>query len=173
MKFHLLLIWSLALLLAACLRPAPPASELEAEWRPLAPVDFVAAQGGVISLRAPFSTQDHQYPLVSYQADGEMEYSVYDELLWPTDVFVVADPALLAPQEAPRVFLARSPHGGCLLKWEYAEQWFSDPCYGSRFDATGRYVSGPSPRHLDRLPSEVRAGVIWVRNEIVYGESHQ
>lgn len=173
MKLQLLLIWSLTLLLTACLRPAPPVNEPKIKLWPLAPVDYVVAQGGVISLRAPFRTRDRQYPLVSYQADGEREYREYDEFLWPTDVFVLADPALLAPDETPRVFLARSPHGGCLLKWEYAEQSFSDPCYGSRFDATGRYISGPSPRHLDRLPSEVRVGVIWVRNEIIYGESHQ
>ena len=30
---------------------------------------------------------------------------------------------------------------------------------------------GPPPRDMDRLPVEVRDGMLWVTNEITYGQS--
>lgn len=59
-----------------------------------------------------------------------------------------------APVEVARqaVFLARSPHGSCLLRWDEAADEIEDPCYGSRFDMEGKYLFGPAPRDLDRLP---------------------
>ena len=84
-------------------------------------------------------------------------------------MFIVYD----SEHEAARVFLARSPHMGCLLNWKPETQSFEDPCYGSRFSIAGVYESGPSPRSLDELPAEVKDQVIWVKNELVYGTKHE
>ncbi|MFZ1769518.1 MAG: hypothetical protein WAU00_09990 [Caldilinea sp.] len=156
---------ALMILLTACTRPQTV--EVMVQWQPLLPLEKLRPGNNVSPLRAPFATHDRQSPLVGYTAAGEIDYQIYDARLWPTDVIVVASEA-----DAPLVFLARSPHGGCLLRWDSTEMRLSDPCSGSHFDLTGQYLSGPSPRHLDRLPSEVRDGMIWVRNEIIYGEPH-
>ncbi|HQY91891.1 hypothetical protein [Caldilinea sp.] len=156
---------ALTILLTACTRPQTV--EVTVQWQPLLPLEKLRLARGVYPLRAPFATHDRQSPLVGYTAAGAIDYQIYDARLWPTDVIVVA-----SEEDAPLVFLARSPHGGCLLKVDFAEARLADPCYGSQFDLTGQYLRGPSPRHLDRMPSEVRDGMIWVRNEIVYGGPH-
>ncbi|MEZ4679989.1 MAG: Rieske (2Fe-2S) protein [Caldilineaceae bacterium] len=120
-------------------------------------------------MRAPLHVQDAKYPLFGYTADGERTSSYVNEILFPTDVIIVFKPGM----STPTVFLARSPHGGCLLLWHPADLKFEDPCFGSRFDLEGNYWSGPSPRALDKLPSTVRGNMLWVKGEIIYGKSHQ
>lgn len=137
--------------------------------QPLYPVDELLSRGGVVWVRAPFYVHDKQYPLVGYKADGEPEYQVYEVRTFPTDTYVVFSTAM----DAPKVLLARSPHGGCILRWTEEENQFVDPCYGSIFDVSGKYISGPAQRDLDTLPSEVRDNLVWVRNEIQLGESHE
>ncbi len=84
------------------------------------------------------------------------------------DVFVSYD----ADDQTAHVFLARSPHMGCLMNWVPEARKFVDPCFGSRFGSDGAYESGPSPRGLDELPAEIRDGMIWVKDEVIYGQDH-
>lgn len=82
------------------------------------------------------------------------------------DVGAVAD--LPAPGEAPRsisegrFWLAQTLEGvaaldgvcthlDCLLGWDDQAHEFACPCHGSRFDATGRHLTGPAPRDMDRF----------------------
>lgn len=157
-------IWLSLLLfsLAAC----RPRNQVTVQEYPLIPVDRVEMGEGVAGIRGPFYTHDRQHPLVGYTAGGEVAYQIHDAALFPTDVWVVFTPDMAQP----RVFLARSPHGGCLVRWEWENNRFSDPCYGSRFAVDGAYLSGPAPRNLDELPAELRGTMIWVRNEIIYGK---
>ena len=46
-----------------------------------------------------------------------------------------------------------------------------DAVSGSRFERTGQLEDGPSPRSLDRLPSELSGGILRVTNQIIYGDS--
>ncbi|RIK33455.1 MAG: hypothetical protein DCC55_34910 [Chloroflexi bacterium] len=160
--------WVYLLLLSALLVACRPQERVEIAERPLLPLERLVLAGGVVWVRAPFHTHDRQYPLVGYNTIGEPEYHVYDVVMFPTDVYVV----MPDETETPLVFLARSPHGGCILQWQADDEHLVDSCYGSRFALSGEYVFGPAQRHLDRLPSEVRDGVIWVRNEVIYGEEH-
>ena len=163
-----ILVYFISLLLLflfiACLPPSRP----EITAYPLYPVEQLAMEQGVVWVRGPFRTYDARYPLVSRSTTSEPETKIYQEVMFPTDVYVVFKEEM----ETPLVFLARSPHGGCILRWRPEDQQLADPCYGSIFTLQGEYILGPSPRHLDRLPSEVRDGMIWVRNEIIYGEPH-
>lgn len=162
-KFGKIAYLFIILLLSSCGAGTPEVEEI-----PLAPLDRIVEGGTVIMMRAPLHVRDPAHQLAGYTAAGERTFEVVDEVLFPTDVIVIFTPEM----DAPTVFLARSPHGGCLLLWKQDEGIFEDPCYGSRFDLEGKYRFGPSPRDLDKLPSEVRGNMLWVKGEIVYGEEH-
>lgn len=147
--------------LAACTAPPP-----ERRATPLIPIEEVTQAGGVTWRRAPFHVRDSHLQLAVYDAQGQIHMQTEVADLFPTDVLIVYD----AATQQPSVFLRRSPHGGCLLNWDATNQRFEDPCYGSQFDRNGNYVSGPSPRNLDRLQAAVRDNMIWVINEVLYGE---
>ena len=151
------------LLLNSCVKPRQVVEEI-----PLAPLSWLIETGAVTILRAPLHVHDTKYHLFGYTAEGERTSGYADEILFPTDVIVVFKPGI----STPTVFLARSPHGGCLLLWRQDDLKFEDPCFGSRFDIEGHYGSGPSPRDLDQLPATVRGKMLWVKGEIVYGKSH-
>jgi nitrite reductase/ring-hydroxylating ferredoxin subunit len=133
---------------------------------PLIPVRQVTSTGGIAPLRAPLRVHDPTYPLVHWTAEGERVYDTYDLVLFPTDLIVVFTEGMATPV----VFLARSPHGGCLVQWNAERDEFVDPCYGSHFARAGEQVQGPAQRGLDRLPAEVRGEMIWVRGEMITGE---
>lgn len=54
------------------------------------------------------------------------------------------------------------PHLGCGYTWNKAEKHFKCPCHGSVFDTSGQVLGGPAPRSLDRLPSKVENGRLFV-----------
>lgn len=126
----------------------------------------VVEQYDILPLSAPLHVHDQRYPMITYTAQGEREHRLYDEVIFPTHVIVTFNQEM----EEPRVFLARSPHGGCLVAWNNELNTLTDPCSGSQFTMQGEYQSGPSPRNLDELPGEVRDNILWVRSEIIYGE---
>lgn len=43
------------------------------------------------------------------------------------------------------------PHLGCLYAWNDQKFKFICPCHGSVYDHNGDYISGPTPRSLDRF----------------------
>jgi menaquinol-cytochrome c reductase iron-sulfur subunit len=58
------------------------------------------------------------------------------------------------------------PHAGCAVDWDASGKSFVCPCHDSRFSTTGERLSGPSPRPMDALDVELRAGrvrVAWQR----------
>jgi len=54
------------------------------------------------------------------------------------------------------------PHLGCGYAWDGGEKHFKCPCHGSVFDTSGQVLGGPAPRPLDRLPSKVENGRLFV-----------
>jgi len=152
------------LLLTSC---GPRQNALDTEF-PLVPVELVTQGGGVIPWRAPLHAKDGQLQLAQYTETGERVFGSYDEVTFPTDVLIVISEG----SQAATVFLRRSPHGGCLLLWDPENNRIHDPCFGSKFDLTGQFISGPSRRNLDQLPADVRDGIIWVTPEVVYGDLH-
>ncbi len=46
----------------------------------------------------------------------------------------------------------RCPHLGCLVGFDPGREEFVCPCHQSRFNLTGRYLSGPAKKDLTHLP---------------------
>ena len=44
----------------------------------------------------------------------------------------------------------------------FDETRFVDPCHGSEYDGNGRYLGGPSPRSMDRMPIEIIGDAIVI-----------
>jgi menaquinol-cytochrome c reductase iron-sulfur subunit len=55
------------------------------------------------------------------------------------------------------------PHLGCGVRWVDTQDEFVCPCHGGKFTATGKFISGPPPRSMDKLESRVQSGVLQVR----------
>src|SRR4051812_23741047 len=54
------------------------------------------------------------------------------------------------------------PHAGCAVDWDDKGAAFVCPCHDSRFSLAGERQSGPSPRPLDTLDVDIKAGRISV-----------
>ena len=62
-----------------------------------------------------------------------------------------------------QVFSGTCPHMNCTVVWKPEQNGFDCACHLSNFDATGKVVSGPSPRPLDTLEHRVENGVLSLR----------
>jgi cytochrome b6-f complex iron-sulfur subunit/menaquinol-cytochrome c reductase iron-sulfur subunit len=60
---------------------------------------------------------------------------------------------LLRNRDEVRALSVTCPHLGCGI--EKSEGGFGCPCHTSNFDATGKRVSGPSPRDMDPMETRV------------------
>ncbi len=62
------------------------------------------------------------------------------------------------------------PHLGCRYNWNQERELFICPCHNSIFTIEGKVVSGPAPRGLDTLPTEVKSDdmlyVLYERFEV-------
>ena len=159
---------TLLLLITAVIASCAGGFRSQVDEVPLIPVELVTQGDSAVPLRAPLHIRDTRLQMLQFDAAGNRELRSYDEMVFPVDLMIVYS----EEDQSAIVFLRRSPHGGCLLLWNQADSRLDDPCFGSRFDPTGSYISGPSPRDLDRLPATVRDGMIWVTPEILYGEMH-
>lgn len=53
-------------------------------------------------------------------------------------------------------------HLGCPYSWDESRGQFLCPCHTGIFDLNGQVLSGPPPRPLDRFPTKVENGKLWV-----------
>lgn len=60
------------------------------------------------------------------------------------------------------VFTSICPHLGCGINWDENSEKFICPCHDSFFDIEGRVLSGPSPRGMDTLETDIKDGKIFV-----------
>ncbi|MGW8271819.1 MAG: QcrA and Rieske domain-containing protein [Thermodesulfovibrionales bacterium] len=54
-------------------------------------------------------------------------------------------------------------HLGCHYLWSSERERFECPCHASVFAPDGTVLYGPAPRPLDRLPSKVEDGILFVK----------
>jgi menaquinol-cytochrome c reductase iron-sulfur subunit len=63
------------------------------------------------------------------------------------------------------VFSPICTHLGCRFDWQPEAGRFVCPCHGSVFGLDGKVLAGPAPRPLDRLPSKIENGELYVEWE--------
>jgi Rieske Fe-S protein len=61
------------------------------------------------------------------------------------------------------VFTSICPHLGCGIDWDKKSGEFVCPCHDSFFDIEGRVLSGPSPRGMDTLETDIKDEKIFVK----------
>ena len=54
-------------------------------------------------------------------------------------------------------------HLGCRIDWKDDLDAFFCPCHSSAWDESGTRTNEVAPRDMDRLETEVRDGVVWVK----------
>ncbi|MDX1621443.1 MAG: Rieske 2Fe-2S domain-containing protein [Nitriliruptorales bacterium] len=54
------------------------------------------------------------------------------------------------------------PHLGCRVPWCESSGQFECPCHGSFFSRAGDYLAGPTPRGMDRYPTEIQGETVMV-----------
>ncbi len=94
-------------------------------------------------------------------------------------------PIYLPPTDHPGFFLVRTDAGIQALAampahpralpvvWAAAERHFVDPALGCTFQPDGSYIRGPCPRDLDRYPTSIRHGRVFVDvNQVIRGQAH-
>ena len=64
---------------------------------------------------------------------------------------------LIKERKTPRALSARCTHLGCTINYDPVSREFHCPCHGSVFDRTGRRLSGPARKNLEKLPLKKRA----------------
>jgi menaquinol-cytochrome c reductase iron-sulfur subunit len=62
-----------------------------------------------------------------------------------------------------QVLSAVCPHLGCSVQWSENKHRFVCPCHTAVFEPDGSRVSGPAPRGMDSLPSQIQNGRLMVR----------
>lgn len=110
-------------------------------WSPVGPVSEFANWTAPVRKTITFTQRDGWRELVSAQS-----------------VFVTQNPA-----GQLEVLSAICPHLGCTVSWQQARDRFVCPCHGGQFQADGQHISGPPPRGMDRLPSQVQNGQLQVQ----------
>jgi menaquinol-cytochrome c reductase iron-sulfur subunit len=68
-----------------------------------------------------------------------------------------------AKNGAVRVLSPICPHLGCSVPWNETKQEFICPCHVAAFTMDGTKISGPPPRSMDDLESNVEDGMLKVR----------
>jgi cytochrome b6-f complex iron-sulfur subunit len=66
-----------------------------------------------------------------------------------------------------RALAQKCPHLGCAVPFCDSSGQFECPCHGSVFNAAGEWVSGPSPRGMDRYPLQVADGRVLVNTSVL------
>jgi menaquinol-cytochrome c reductase iron-sulfur subunit len=64
-----------------------------------------------------------------------------------------------------QVLSAICPHLGCSVSWQANQDKFVCPCHGGEFKPHGQQISGPPPRAMDQLQTQVKDGKLQVHFE--------
>jgi len=118
----------------------PSLKKEEEEWSLVGDVDAIVSE-------KPVSVNFRSMSKVGWQ-EKQVEHDIW--------VVKYGDGSITA-------FSPTCPHLGCGFRWNQDSGRFECPCHSSTFDIKGNVQGGPAPRGLDKLPSRVEDGKLYVK----------
>lgn len=128
--------------------------------------------GGLLAGAAVWTTVEALKPLAGGEGAGLVKLGGgYSE---GTTTFVREGRFYLSNVKGTLFALSQTcPHLGCRVPHCSSSGQFECPCHGSKFDLAGEWVSGPSPRGLDRYEvKHDKGGLVVDLGVLVPGPSH-
>lgn len=119
--------------------------------------------GALLAGTAAWTTVEALRPLATGDAGGELPVGPATAFAEGTATYVGAG-RLYVTRARGRLFaLAQQcPHLGCRVPFCEGSGRFACPCHGSAFDVAGEWLSGPSPRGMDRYAVREANGQVVV-----------
>lgn len=125
-----------------------------------------AWKGGValMAAAATWTTWDLLQPLATAGFGGKVRAVPPEAVPEQAVVPVPAARAYLTRIDGEIVALSeKCTHLGCRVPYCESSSRFECPCHGSVFNRAGDLLKGPSPRGMDRYPTEVQAdGLVYI-----------
>jgi hypothetical protein len=166
-RYIIIIAVSLMILLSGCYA----AKVVKKEEIPVYPLKIlkqydkgVFYKEGAISILIPLHLDDKQLRILRYNADGLLSQQAFDDITFPVQIWMIYN------EPNVQVFLVRAPDSACPLQWHKEDEQFYDGCLGTKYARDGQYLDGPPTRALDELPVRIQGDMIWVSNQIIYGE---
>lgn len=122
---------------------------------------------GMVAAAGAWTTWDLLRPLKNSGLGGLVRTVTPEAVPETGAVEVLAARSFLVRLEGDVVALSETcTHLGCRVPYCESSNRFECPCHGSVFNRAGELITGPSPRGLDRHPTEVGAdGLVYIDTE--------
>jgi cytochrome b6-f complex iron-sulfur subunit len=112
--------------------------------------------GALIAAAGAWTTWDLLQPLPATGFGGKIRSLLPEQVPETGVVEVTAARAYLARINGEVVAISeKCTHLGCRVPFCESSGQFECPCHGSVFNRAGDFVAGPSPRGMDRFPTEI------------------
>lgn len=123
---------------------------------------------GFIAVAGAWTTWDLLRPRETAGSSGPVR-TVPAASVTTEDVVEVAAARSYLTREGEEVIALseRCPHLSCRVPFCESSGQFECPCHGSFFNRIGEYRAGPSPRGMDRHPTEIVDGIVVVDPDVV------
>lgn len=117
--------------------------------------------GLLLGVAAGWTTYESLRPLAGSAVRGRITVGRVDDLKPGSARYVSEGRLWLANADDAMFALSqRCPHLGCRVPFCESSGRFECPCHGSVFDIDGAYITGPSPRGLDRYELTREGGLL-------------
>ena len=120
--------------------------------------------GGVFLIGAAgYTTYEALRPLASAAGGGKLKLGQAKDFERGTATYFPEGRLYVTNAKGDLFALSQKcPHLGCQVPFCESSGRFECPCHGSIFDLGGEWITGPSPRGMDRYPTDVQGGVVIV-----------
>ena len=117
--------------------------------------------GTLLALAAGWTTFEALKPLAGSGGGEKVALGSPDDVPAGTAKYV-GEGRLWVANAGSEVFALsqKCPHLGCRVPFCESSGRFECPCHGTIFDIGGEWISGPSPRGMDRYPLTLEDGVL-------------
>jgi cytochrome b6-f complex iron-sulfur subunit len=112
---------------------------------------------------AGYTTYEALRPLASAAGGGKLKLGRAKDFERGTATYVPEGRLYVTNAKGDLFALSQKcPHLGCQVPFCESSGRFECPCHGSIFDLGGEWITGPSPRGMDRYATDVQGGEVIV-----------